>query len=462
MQDQFDPQQLWDLWIQLQDWVVANVLVTASLVQLLVTAVLFALAALVAPRLRRLAERLQERPSAGRAWTVVLQNLAALAVPAIWLVLQWSAFLIADYGDQPRHLLRIIVSLLTAWVVIRLTAGAVRDPGWARSIAILAWAVAALNIVGWFDDAVALLDSIALTVGGLRISALLVINGVLSLAVLLWAAIIASRIFERRITQSPTITPTLQVLIVKLLKVVLVTIAIVVALTSVGIDLTAFAVLGGAIGVGIGFGLQKIVANLISGVIILLDRSIKPGDVIEVGETFGWINSLGARYASVVTRDGTEWLIPNEDLVTQRVVNWSYSNEAVRLKIPIGISYKSDPRQAIALCFEAADEEERLLKDPKPNVLMKGFGDSSVDLEMRVWISDPQKGVSNIKSAVLLRVWDKFHEHGIEIPFPQRDLHLIPPVDLNVTLGGKGESPDEGAASNSRDETGAGQEGGRA
>ena len=327
--------------------------------------------------------------------------------------------------------MRIVVSLLTAWIVIRLTTGLVRDPGWAKSIAIVAWSIAALSIVGLLDDTVVFLDSLAITMGGLRISALLVIKGVLSLGVLLWVALIASRFFERRITQSVKLTPSLKVLTIKLFKIVLVSIAVVVALSAVGIDLTAFAVLGGAIGVGIGFGLQKIVSNLISGVIILMDKSIKPGDVISIGDTFGWINSLGARYASVVTRDGTEWLIPNEDLVTQQVINWSYSSEAVRLKIPIGISYKSDPREAIALCFEAAAEEERILKDPKTNVLLKGFGDSSVDIEMRIWINDPQKGVSNLKSLVLLRVWDKFKEHGIEIPYPQRDLHIIPPANAS-------------------------------
>ena len=311
-----------------------------------------------------------------------------------------------------------------------------RDPGWGKSIAVVAWSIAGLSILGLLDDTVAILDSLAIIVGGLRISALLVIKGMLSLAVLLWAAIMASRVFERRITQSSTLTPTLRVLIVKLLKVVLVSIAIIAALSSVGIDLTAFALVGGTIGVGIGFGLQNIVSNLISGVIILLDRSIKPGDVISVGNTFGWINSLGARYASVVTRDGTEWLIPNEDLITEQVVNWSYSNNEVRLKIPIGISYKSDPRKAISLSFEAAAEEERIMKEPKTNVLVKGFGDNSVDIEMRIWIRDPQNGVSNVKSAVLLRVWDKFQKHGIDIPYPQRNLHLIPPTDVNVHVHG--------------------------
>ncbi len=195
-------------------------------------------------------------------------------------------------------------------------------------------------------------------------------------------------------------------------------------MSTVGIDLTAFAVFSGAVGVGIGFGLQKVVSNLISGVILLMDKSVKPGDVITVGETYGWINTLGARYASVVTRDGTEYLIPNEDIITQQVVNWSYSNNAVRLKIPIGISYKADVRKAIALCLEAAAEVERVVDQPKSVCLLKGFGDSSVDLELRIWISDPQNGVSNVKSQVLLLVWDKFHAHDIEIPFPQRDLHI--------------------------------------
>ena len=418
------------------DWLQADVLVLANLIQLLVIAVLYSAARLAAPRLRRVLETQLGRGSPSRLSSMLLNNIGTLVIPATWLMLQWIAFLIADHAGQPSDLLRIAVSLLTAWIVIRVTSGLVRDPGWANSIAIVAWSIAALSILGFFDDTVAFLDSLAITIAGLRISALLVIKGVLSLAILLWAALITSRVFERRITQSSRITPTLQVLIVKLFKIVLVSIAVLVAISSVGIDLTAFAVVGGAIGVGIGFGLQKIVSNLISGVIILLDRSIKPGDVVAVGETFGWINSLGARYASVVTRDGTEWLIPNEDLITQQVVNWSYSNDEVRLKIPIGISYKADPRKAIALCFEAAAEEERILKEPKTNVLMKGFGDNSVDLEMRIWIRDPQNGVSNIKSAVLLRVWDKFQEHGIEIPFPQRDLHLIPPADITVWMGG--------------------------
>ena len=414
-----------------ESWIASDVFVWSNLTQLLTVALLFLLARPIAAWLKSKLDTLFARETRRRVSSMVLRNaakLTALTLPAAWLFLLWIAVVAFDYAQHPTEVLRIAASLLAVWLAIRLTSNLVRDPGWAKAITVIAWALAALSILGLLDDATNVLDGVAITIAGVRISALLVLNAILSLAILLWAAILASRILERRITQSVQITPTFQVLLIKLLKVVLVGIAIAVALSTVGIDLTAFAVFGGAIGLGIGFGLQKIVSNLISGVIILLDKSIKPGDVIKVGDTFGWINSLGARYASVVTRDGTEYLIPNEDLITHQVVNWSYSHDAVRLKIPIGISYKSDPRKAIELCFEAAREEKRVLETPPPNVLVKGFGDSSVDIEIRIWIRDPKNGVSNIKSAVLLRVWDKFRENGIEIPYPQRDVHLIPPI----------------------------------
>jgi small-conductance mechanosensitive channel len=226
------------------------------------------------------------------------------------------------------------------------------------------------------------------------------------------------------------------VLVIKLVKIVLTVIAVVAALQSVGIDLTAFAVLTGAIGVGIGFGLQKMVSNFVSGITILLDRSIKPGDVIAVGETYGRVQSLGARYVSIVARDGREFLIPNEDLVTQQVENWTYSSEQIRLKIPVGISYRADPRRAIELCVEAAAAVKRVLEKPSPACLLKGFGESAIDLELRFWIEDPKNGVSNVKSDVMLQVWDRFRDAGIEIPYPQRDVNFTAPIEVALKRPG--------------------------
>ena len=199
---------------------------------------------------------------------------------------------------------------------------------------------------------------------------------------------------------------------------------------QVGIELSSLTILGGAIGLGLGFGLQKVISNLISGVILLLDKSIKPGDVISIEDTYGWINKLSARYVSVITRDGRETLIPNENLITNHVENWSFSDTKVRLRSPIGISYDADVRKAIELCKQAALNCDRVLNSPAPQCPVKGFGDNSVDLELRFWIRDPARGVTNIKSMVYLEIWDLFHEHGIEIPYPQRDVHIkqgLPP-----------------------------------
>jgi small-conductance mechanosensitive channel len=195
----------------------------------------------------------------------------------------------------------------------------------------------------------------------------------------------------------------------------------------VGFDLTGLAVLSGAIGVGLGFGLQKVVSNLVSGVIILLDKSIKPGDVISLGETFGWINTLGARYTSVVTRDGREYLIPNEDLITGQVVNWSHSDDFVRLDIHFGTSYHDDPHLVRKLAVQAASGCDRVLTSKPAVCHIVGFGDSSVDYVLRFWISDPTGGLTNIRGNVFLALWDVFHENGISIPFPQHEVRMLPP-----------------------------------
>jgi small-conductance mechanosensitive channel len=305
---------------------------------------------------------------------------------------------------------------------------------WSRAIALCAWTVAALNIVGLLGPAIAFLDSLAIQFGNLRISVYGVIKAGIALAILLWLANMVSRLVERRVNVAPTLTPSLRVLFGKLLRFTLFAIAVLAALNTLGLDLSALAIFGGALGLGVGFGLQKVVSNLVSGIILLLDRSVKPGDVIAVGGTYGWINTLSARYVSVITRDGIEHLIPNEELISQRVENWSYTDNLVRLRIPIGISYESDVRTAISLAVEAAKMVDRVLKDRPPLCLLKAFGNDAVELELRIWIADPQDGVSNVRSAVMLHVWDLYHEHGIEFPFAQRDLHLTSAVPLRVEV----------------------------
>jgi small-conductance mechanosensitive channel len=418
---------------QLEDWILTSVLSIDTLVQIAVVLAAYAVARAAAPRLERWLRQINvRRLPEGLAQQLVI-SLKSLILPAAWLVLVGLSKWIAVYADLPSYLLRLVVSLLAAWIVIRLTSAFVRNASWSRLIAVSVWIIAALNILGLLTATMAFLDSIGFEFAGVRISAFTVIRGLAALAILLWLAVTASQLAERRIRRLGALTPSLQVLSAKLVKVLLIVVAVITALGSAGINLTAFTVFSGAIGLGIGFGLQKVVSNLISGVILLLDRSIKPGDVIAIGETYGWIQSLGARYVSVVTRDGTEHLIPNEELITQRVENWSYSNSLVRLKSPIGISYNADLHKAIGLILEAAQAAPRVLAIPHPTCLLKGFGDSSVDLELRFWINDPNNGVSNVKSDILLGVWDRFHEHGIEIPFPQRDLHLRSAIPLPLS-----------------------------
>ena len=354
--------------------------------------------------------------------TVVFLVLAVL-MHAAMLALTWPS---------RSYLIEVAASLASAWLVIALVAGLIRNQFVYRLVSVSAWAIAALSILGLLEPTMNALDSVGVFIGGLRITPLLVIKATVLLLLALWAANAASDFLERRVRHSADLTPSIQVLISKLIRLVLITFAIIAVLSTVGIDFSALAFFSGAVGVGLGFGLQKIVSNLVSGIILLADKSIKPGDVITVGESFGWVGSMGARYTSIVTRDGREFLIPNEDFVTQRVVNWSYTNDEVRLDVDFGVSYAADPHKVIALALEAVKEIPRILQTPKPMCHLKGFGNSSVDFILRFWIRDPIDGLTNIRGLVLLALWDAFKREGIEIPFPQRDLNPRGPFHVVV------------------------------
>ena len=237
---------------------------------------------------------------------------------------------------------------------------------------------------------------------------------------------------ERRVRSSKHLNASLKVVLAKFLKFFLIALAILVALDAVGIDLTALTVFGGALGVGLGFGLQRITSNFISGFILLFDRSIKPGDVISIGDKFGWVQELRARYIVVMDRDGVETLIPNENLVTSDVINWSYTTPNVRLKLPVSISYGDDPELAIKLRIEAALQHPRVLKEPTSVGRLMEFGDNGIGLELRIWINDPEKGVNNIRSDINLTIWKAFKNNNVTIPFPQRDVYVktLPPTEL--------------------------------
>ncbi|NPD70297.1 mechanosensitive ion channel (plasmid) [Lichenicola cladoniae] len=410
-------------------WLRSYVLAWDVLLQTVVALLGAAMVRLAAPRVAGTTTQLTARMRVLSLRPMV--DALGRALPwMLFLLLLWFAQLVLANLGMPTHLLRLVSSLVMAWIVIRLSTTLVRNASMARLFAAAAWVVAALNIAGLIAPTGRLLGEMAFPIGTLHLSVLLLLKGAALLVALIWLANLISTLVEHRLNNARDITPAMQVLASKLLRAGLLTLAVVAALGAVGIDLTAFAVFSGAIGVGLGFGLQKVVSNLVSGVILLLDRSIKPGDVIQLDDTYGWITRLNARFVSVVTRDGTEHLIPNEDLITQRVVNWTYSNDLVRLKVAFGISYSADVHLARRLATEALSKVERVLEAPAPICLLVGLGDSSVDLELRFWIADPRAGTANVRSDVLLGVWDAFHAANIEFPFPQRDLNVRDPEAL--------------------------------
>jgi small-conductance mechanosensitive channel len=358
----------------------------------------------------------------------VIANLGIMA--AILLLLAIRAAMLAGTTPSRSLLIGVAANLATAWVVISVLASVIHNQFVNRLVSVLAWTFAALSILGLIDPVSDALDSAGIAIGGLRITALVALKATVLLLLALWAATSTSNFLDRRLRSYPDLTPSIQVLLGKLARVALLTFAVLVVLSTVGIDFSALAVFSGAVGVGVGFGLQKIVSNLVSGIILLADKSIKPGDIITLGDNYGWVDTMGARYTSVVSPDGREYLIPNEDFVTQRVINWSYSNERVGLDVRFGVSYGSDPHRVREVALAAIASVERVLSDPAPVCNLARFGDSSLDFALWFWIGDPIKGVGNVRSAVLFALWDAFKRDGIEIPFPVRDMRLDKPISV--------------------------------
>jgi len=328
------------------------------------------------------------------------------------------------------YLLALALALGSAWLAIRVSSRVIHNKSVARLISLAIFTYVALGILNLRPEATAFLDQLALQIGDLRISVLFVLRTVIVTAGFLWIANLLGNFFDSRINVIEDLSPSFKVLAGKVVKISFIVIAGMMALSSTGIDLTALTVFSGAVGVGLGFGLQKVVSNFISGVIILVDRSIKPGDTIALGDTFGWIRELRARFVSVVTRDGQEYLIPNEDFITQQVVNWSFSDDFIRLDVDFGVAYDSDPHEVSRIAIEAAQSVDRVIASKTPVCWMTAFGASSLDFKLRFWIRDPQAGLTNVRGKVLIALWDAFKEAGISIPFPHREIIMRTPVEV--------------------------------
>lgn len=405
---------LLELWQSVQQFAEDQVLTVPRLVESVGVFVILGLSSLLTrPLLSIIPERFR----------IHFPDLAAyLAISA--------AFLAAGEGiarglDQEPLILSSLWRLFIAWIVILLAGTFIKEELARKLLSWSALVIAGLAVFGLVEPVMTALQGVGLSIGDVRLTLLSVIQGVVVLFGLLWMSSILGKLTDTRLNAFDDLEPSARVLFSKVVRLSLIAAAFLIAMSVVGIDVSAFAIFGGALGVGIGFGLQRVVANFISGLILLADRSIKPGDVIEIGESYGRIDRLGARFISVVTRDGKEHLIPNEDLITQQVINWSFSSKIVRVKIPFGVSYDSDLRHAQELAVEAAHNTARVLSDPAPRCNVMGFGDSSVDLELRVWIRDPEDGVANVSSEVRLAIWDTFKDNNIHFPFPQREVRVV-------------------------------------
>jgi len=412
-----------------------------QLYQLALLAVCFGAAQIItvilAPRMARWMHTLEGWPKWRLRVLVLVHQRIRLSA---FVVITWLVFLTLREvtWHSWSNLLGPIAELATAWLFVSFASRLIHNRTMRRTVRWGAWIFVTLSILGLTGFVSQLFDRFAIDIGEFHLSLLVVIRAGVTLAALLVAARLISSAAATRINQNDDISPSMRVLSVKAVQLALYGVAIFIGLQTVGFDLTSLTVLSGAIGLGLGFGLQKVVSNLVSGVILLLDKSIKPGDVISLGDTFGWISSLGARYVSVLTRNGTEFLIPNEDLITNRVVNWSHSSDLVRLDIRFGVSYDSNPHEVKRICSAAPLTVDRVISTPPPVCHVTGFGDSSIDFVLRFWIRDPTRGLTNVRGNVYLALWDALKSAGFEIPYPRRDITILSEPDPRSTTAQSG------------------------
>lgn len=363
--------------------------------------------------------------------TAVRTGALALVPLLLWLWLLASVAILRSHGWET-SLLRPAMILAGALALIRMGVFVLRhslNPGgwlkaWEGLLTVTIWTLVALHILGWLPWVEQILDDYALMFGKVRVSLLNVLSFVLSIAFMLLTAMWLSNVIRGRVVQSRVLEDSMKIALSKLIKFTLLTLAVLAAMMAAGIDITALALFGGALGVGLGLGLQRVVSNFVSGFILAFEGSIRPGDVISFGSTFGTVKALHTRHIVIHTRDGMDILVPNENLMTSDITNWSYEGDRrIRLRLPVQIGYSDDPEQAVARLERMALEHERVLKDPAPAAVLTGFGDNGVNLELLVWIEDPERG-GGVRSDLFRRIWKDFKTAGITLPFPQRDVYI--------------------------------------
>jgi small-conductance mechanosensitive channel len=392
----------------------------------------------VGAALRSRHERRRIKAQTALTWSYFASQGTVVATPAIvalGLVVLARTLLEALHFDVT--LLDAASRLIGAYVVVRIVVllftASLGNKSWMQHwenrVTMLIWLVIAAEYLGWLEPLISTLDSIGMAAGRSRITLWSVLKLLFTLTLFVLVAAWISRWVERRLMKLSNLAPSTRIGIAKFSNAFLVGLSILMGLNAAGVDLTALTVLTGAIGLGLGFGLQSIAANFVSGFVLLMDRSIKPGDVISLSgqsgtstENFGWVQELRGRYVVVRDRDGVEMLVPNQQLISNAVINWSYTDPRIRLKLPVRVSYHDDPELALRILLIACDGQSRVLREPAPVSRLLHFSDCGIELELRFWISDPQEGVNNVRSEVNRAIWRLFKEHNITIPVAQREI----------------------------------------
>jgi small-conductance mechanosensitive channel len=426
-----------ELWLRIEAFF--DILSTRNvLIEIGVLAVCLLIGGIVGLELNRRHQRRADNPPMGLTWQYFGTQIYVVVTPfvvVLVLVLIANSSLLAAHFDVT--LLGAAARLVLAFIVVRAAvmvfAASLGNKSWIQNwetrVALLIWLVIAAEYLGWLDPIIATLDSFGVAAGKSRITVWSVLKLLFTLTLFMLVAAWISRWVERRVKRLTSVAMSTRIGIAKFANAFLIGLSILIGLNAAGVDLTALTVLTGAVGLGLGFGLQSIAANFVSGFVLLMDRSIKPGDVISLSgqsgtstENFGWVQELRGRYVVVRDRDGVEMLVPNQQLISNAVINWSYTDPRIRLKLPIRISYRDDPELALKILLVACEGQARVLREPAPVSRLMHFSDSGIELELRFWISDPQEGVNNVRSEVNRAIWRLFKEHQITIPMAQREI----------------------------------------
>ena len=416
----------------------ASLLTAASLLQLVLLAMVIGFSIWMGKRVRKTkrAQTILAAPGflnrIAEGIIIVAPHCAAVVGTAVLYAILWIANQSTDLVLIALQLSTLLAAIRVAVYVLRVSVGQHAPiKGWGATITWIVWIGLSLHVLDWLDPVVAALDSIAIKAGEMRFSVWSVVKLLATVTAFIVVAVWLARWIEQRLMSMQGVAISMRIGLSKFIQTFLVGLSILLGLNAAGLDLTTLTVLTGAIGIGLGFGLQAITANFVSGFVLLMDRSIKPGDVISLSgigggtpEHFGWVQELRGRYVVVRDRDGVETLVPNQHLITNPVINWSYTDPRVRMRLPVRVSYKCDPELALQLMDQASRSVKRVLQHPAPAARLMGFGDSGFELELRFWIADPQEGVNNVRSDVNRAIWQAFKENGIVIPVAQRQVEF--------------------------------------